>query len=70
MKFGTFSFGVPLAAGWFWIFGRHFGIDMWLIVLALSLGGGWLWSWIVWHAFESDFQRLEAESRQNETHDA
>jgi hypothetical protein len=71
MKFGTLVFGAPMAVTMLYVAGWGGGLGWWLSLVAISFGGGWLWSYFMWPVLEKNFRRIEAEAlHEQEAHDA
>jgi len=61
MRTGTVFFGGGMAIFELWYVGAHGGIAWWLFLVALAIGAGWLWSYLMWQVLKGDIERISSQ---------
>ena len=54
------TFGVGFLVVELWMFGKYGGLGWWLFLGTLAVCAGWAWALFMWHAMQSDMQRLSS----------
>jgi hypothetical protein len=44
-----------------WFVGAQGGIAWWLFLVALAVGAGWLWSYLMWQVLKGDIERISSQ---------
>lgn len=66
IKVGTVAFGVPFAIAALWIVGGYGGFGWWLFLTIVAFLAAWAWTFFMWVALASDFQRISSASKSKE----
>ncbi|MGQ0697873.1 MAG: hypothetical protein ACT4PZ_06465 [Panacagrimonas sp.] len=66
--FGALAVGVPSACFLVYSFHRSGGIGFSLFVAVVSILGGWVWGFVMWHAFLVPFRRRLMKYRKLASH--